>query len=275
MTIRLRRARAFWLGMASGVLFVLTSGAMATEITPAVRSEIAPSGKLRVGLNHGNFLLVTPGSSATEPRGVAPDVARELGRRVGVPVEFIKFDTAGKLGDGAKSGAWDVAFLGAEPQRAAEIAFTAAYLEIPSTYLVPAGSPIRSVAEVDREGVRIAVADQSAYGLYLARTIKHAKLVMTQGLDSSFDVFVSQKLEALAGLKPRLLTDVQKLPGARILDGQFTAVQQAIGTAKNREASARFLRAFVEDVKASGLVAEAIARNGAQGVSVAPPAPAQ
>jgi polar amino acid transport system substrate-binding protein len=275
MTIRRRRARAFGLGMASGVLFVLTSGAMATEITPAVRSEIAPSGKLRVGLNHGNFLLVTPGSSATEPRGVAPDVARELGRRVGVPVEFIKFDTAGKLGDGAKSGAWDVAFLGAEPQRAAEIAFTAAYLEIPSTYLVPAGSPIRSVAEVDREGVRIAVADQSAYGLYLARTIKHAKLVMTQGLDSSFDVFVSQKLEALAGLKPRLLTDVQKLPGARILDGQFTAVQQAIGTAKSREASARFLRAFVEDVKASGLVAEAIARNGAQGVSVAPPAPAQ
>jgi polar amino acid transport system substrate-binding protein len=275
MTIWRRPTRTSLVGMASCVLFVLTSGAMATEITPAIRSEIAPSGKLRVGLNHGNFLLVTPGSSATDPRGVASDVARELGRRVGVPVEFIKFDTAGKLGDGVKTGAWDVAFLGAEPQRAAEIAFTAAYLEIPSTYLVPAGSPIRSVAEVDREGVRIAVADQSAYGLYLARTIKHAKLVMTQGLDSSFEVFVSQKLEALAGLKPRLLTDVQKLPGARILDGQFTAVQQAIGTAKNREASARFLRAFVEEVKASGLVAEAISRNGAQGVSVAPPAPAQ
>jgi polar amino acid transport system substrate-binding protein len=275
MTIPRRRAPRLGLAMASGVWFVLTSGAMATEITQAVRSEIAPSGKLRVGLNHGNFLLVTPGSSANDPRGVAPDVARELGRRVGVPVEFIKFETAGKLGDGVKTGAWDVAFLGAEPQRAAEIAFTAAYLEIPSTYLVPAGSPIRSVAEVDREGVRIAVAEQSAYGLYLARTIKHAKLVTTQGLDSSFDVFVSQKLEALAGLKPRLLTDVQKLPGARILDGQFTAVQQAIGTPKSREASARLLRAFVEEVKASGLVAEAISRNGAQGVSVAPPAPAR
>jgi polar amino acid transport system substrate-binding protein len=275
MTIRLRPAGTYLVGMASCVLFVLTSGAMATEISPAVRSEIAPSGKLRVGLNHGNFLLVTPGSSATDPRGVASDLARELGRRVEVPVEFIKFDTAGKLGDGARTGAWDVAFLGAEPQRAADIAFTAAYLEIPSTYLVPAGSPIRSVAEVDREGVRIAVAEQSAYGLYLARTIKHAKLITTQGLDSSFDVFVAQKLEALAGLKPRLLTDVQKLPGARILDGQFTGVQQAIGTLKNREASARFLRAFVEDVKASGLVAEAISRNGAQGVSVAPPAPAQ
>jgi polar amino acid transport system substrate-binding protein len=272
---RPRLARGLALGMASGVWFVLTSGAMATEMTDAVRSEIAPSGKLRVGLNHGNFLLVTPGSSASDPRGVASDVARELGRRVAVPVEFIKFETAGKLGDGVKTGAWDVAFLGAEPQRAAEIAFTAAYLEIPSTYLVPAGSPIRSVAEVDREGVRIAVAEQSAYGLYLARTIKHAKLVTTQGLDSSFDVFVAQKLEALAGLKPRLLTDVQKLPGARILDGQFTAVQQAIGTPKSREASARFLRAFVEAVKASGLVAEAISRNGAQGVSVAPPAPAR
>jgi len=188
--------------------------------------------------------------------------------RLGAPSS----DSAGKLGDAVKTGAWDVAFLGAEPQRAAEIAFTAAYLEIPSTYLVPAGSPIRSVDEVDREGVRIAVAEQSAYGLYLSRTIKHARLVLTQGVDGSFDVFVSQKLEALAGLKPRLLTDVQKLPGARILDGQFTAVQQAIGTPKSRAAGAAYLRAFVEDVKASGMVAEAISKNAVQGVSVAPPA---
>jgi len=261
------------LGVALVGALVLTSSAMATGITPAIRSELAPSGKLRVGLNHGNFLLVTPGSSATDPRGVAPDVARELGRRVGVPVEFIRFDSAGKLGDGVKTGAWDVAFLGAEPQRAAEIAFTAAYLEIPSTYLVPAGSPIRSVADVDRDGVRIAVAEQSAYGLYLSRTIKRARLVLTQGVDASFDVFVAQKLEALAGLKPRLLTDVQKLPGSRLLDGQFTAVQQAIGTAKARVAGAGFLRAFVEEVKASGFVAEAISRNNSQGVSVAPPGP--
>ena len=275
MTIRRRLVAGFALAVASGVGFVLTSGAMATEITPAIRSELAPSGKLRVGLNHGNFLLVTPGSSATDPEGVASDIARELGRRAGVPVEFIKFDTAGKLGDGVKIGAWDVAFLGNEPQRAAEIAFSGAYLEIPSTYLGPAGSPIRSVAEVDREGVRIAVAEQSAYGLYLARTIKHAKLVMTQGLDGSFDAFVNQKLEALAGLKPRLLTDIQKLPGARILDGQFTGVQQSIGTAKSREASARFLRAFVEDVKASGFVGQAISRNNLQGVTVAPPAQSQ
>src|SRR5262249_43934236 len=136
-----------------------------------------------------------------------------------------------------------------------------------------AGSPIRSVADVDREGVRIAVAEQSAYGLYLSRTIKHAQLVLTKGLDGSFDAFVSQKLEALAGLKPRLLTDVARLPGARILDGHVTAAQQAVGTPRSREAGARSLRAFVEDVKASGLVADAISRNGAQGVSVAPAAP--
>lgn len=248
---------------------------MAIEISPTVRSELAPTGKLRVGINHGNFLLVTPGSSGTDPRGVAPDVARELGRRLGVPVEFVRFDTAGKLADAVRTGAWDVAFLGAEPQRASEIAFTAAYLEIPSTYLVPAGSPIRSIADVDREGMRIAVAEQSAYGLFLSRSVKHARLVHTKGLDASFDVFVAEKLDALAGLKPRLLVDVEKLPGARVLDGQFTAVQQAIGTPKGRDAAAKYLRAFVEEVKASGLVAEAISRNAVHGVSVAPPAPAQ
>ena len=192
-----------------------------------------------------------------------------------MPIEFVAFDTAGKLADAVKTGAWDVAFLGAEPQRANEIAFTAAYLEIPATYLVPAGSPIRSVADVDREGIRIAVSDKSAYELWLSRNIKHAQLIRTQGIDASFDLFVGQKMDALAGLKPRLLMDVTKLPGARLLDGQFTAVQQAIGTPKSRDAAAKYLRAFVEEVKASGLVAEAISKNAVKGVSVAPPASAQ
>ena len=190
-----------------------------------------------------------------------------------MPVEFSKFETAGKLGDAVREGVWDVAFLGAEPQRAAEIAFTAAYLEIPATYLVPAGSTIRSVAEVDREGVRIAVADKSAYELWLSRNIKHAKLMKTQGIDASFDLFVKEKLEALSGLRPRLISDVKKLPGARILDGVFTAVQQAVGTAKKNTAAAAYLAGFVEDVKASGFVGEAITRNKSEGVNVAPPAP--
>ena len=267
--------RAAVLGLVMAAAFVLTSCAMAPHISPAARSELTPTGTLRVGINYGNFLLVTSGPNAAEARGPAPDIARELGRRLGVPVEFVQFDTAGKLADGVKTGVWDAAFLGAEPQRANEIAFTAAYLEIPSTYLVPAGSPIRSIADVDKAGVRIAVSERSAYELWLTRNIKHAKLVYAQGIDGSFQIFVTDKLEALAGLKPRLLTDVQKLPGARLLDGQFTAVQQAIGTPKSRTAAAAYLREFVEDVKASGLVAETISRNGVEGVSVAPPASAK
>ena len=236
-----------------------------------MRSELAPTGKLRVGINYGNFLLVNKDRAS----GIAVDLGREIGRRLGVPVELVTYEAAGKLADGVKTGAWDVAFLGAEPQRANEIAFTAAYLEIPATYLVPAGSRIRAIEEVDREGVRIAVAQKSAYDLYLSRNLKHAQLLRAEGIQGSYDLFIAQKLEVLSGLKPRLVTDAEKLPGSRVLDGQFTAVQQAIGTPKSREAGAKYLREFAEDAKASGLVAEAIARHGVRGVSVAPKAPIQ
>jgi len=239
---------------------------MNSEVSAALRSELAPTGKLRVGINYGNFLLVNKDRAS----GIAVDLGRELGKRLGVPVELVTYDAAGKLADGVKAGAWDVAFLGAEPQRANEIAFTAAYLEIPATYLVPAGSPIRAIAEVDREGVRIAVAQKSAYDLYLSRNLKHAQLLRAEGIQGSYDLFVAQKLEVLSGLKPRLATDAEKLPGSRVLEGQFTAVQQAIGTPKSREAGAKYLREFAEDAKASGLVAEVIARHAVRGVSVAP-----
>jgi len=244
---------------------------MKPEVPAAVRSELAPTGKLRVGINYGNFLLVNKDRAS----GIAVDLGREIGRRLGVPVELVTYETAGKLADGVKTGAWDVAFLGAEPQRANEIAFTAAYLEIPATYLVPAGSRIRAIEEVDREGVRIAVAQKSAYDLFLSRNLKHAQLLRAEGIQGSYDLFIAQKLEVLSGLKPRLVTDAEKLPGSRVLDGQFTAVQQAIGTPKSREAGAKYLREFAEDAKASGLVAEAIARHGVRGVSVAPKAPIQ
>jgi polar amino acid transport system substrate-binding protein len=234
---------------------------------------LAPTGTLRVGINYGNFLLVTkdPG----EPRGIAVDLARELGRRAGVAVEFVGYDRAGQMAEAVRTGAWDVAFLGAEPERANEIRFTAAYLEIEATYLVPAGSPLRTIAEVDRDGVRIAVAAQSAYDLFLTRTLQRARLIRTQGIDASFELFVADTLEVLAGLKPRLLADAERLPGSRVLDGRFTAIQQAIGTPKGREAAATYLREFVEDVKASGLVAQAIETHGVRGVSVAPPTPLQ
>ena len=240
---------------------------MAVTPSSAVIAELAPTGVLRAGINLSNFLLVTGRAANGDPQGIAPDMAGEIAARLKVPLKLIPYESPGKLADAVAD--WDVGLIGAEPARAAQIAFTTAYLEIEATYLVPAGSSIHSVDEVDSKGVRIAVADRSAYGLYLDRSIKNAELVHAAGLDGSYEVFVREKLDALAGLRPRLLKDVQKLPGARVLDGRFTAVQQAIGTPKARTASATFLAAFAEEAKASGLVARLIERHGVQGVTVA------
>ena len=177
----------------------------------------------------------------------------------------------GSLADEAGKDVWDIGLIGAEPARAEKIAFTAAYAEIEATYLVPAGSPLKAIADVDRPGVRIAVTDRSAYGLWLDRNIRQATLVRSNSLDCAFDQFVGEKLEALAGLRPRLLSDVQKVPGATILPGQFTAVQQAVGTAKANAAAAVWLHGFVEEAKASGLVSKFIGQHKVTGLSVAPP----
>ncbi len=241
-------------------------------ISMEARAELAPGGRLRVGINHSNFLIVNPGSPFGAPKGIAPDLALELGKRAGVPVEFVSFDAAGKLADAVKSAEVDVGFLGNEPQRADVIAFSPAYVELPVTVLVPAGSPIGSLADVDRAGVRIAVSARSAYDLYLSRHLKHAQLARAEGIPASAKLFVEQKLEALAGLKPGLMAEAQKIPGARVLEGQVTSVQQSIGAPKSRQAAARFLREFVEDVKRSGLVAQAVKKHGVKGIDVAPPA---
>ncbi len=233
--------------------------------------QLTPTGKLRVGINLGNFLLVTKGTDG-QVRGIVPDLSQELARRLGTAVEFVLYPQAGDVAGAAQAGAWDVAFIGAEPQRANDIDFTAAYLEIEATYLVLAGSPIQSLADVDRKGVRIAVADRSAYDLWLSRNIKHAQLRRAEGIEGSYQLFLKEKLEVLSGLKPRLLQDREKLPGSRILEGRFTAVQQAIGTPKGRPDVASYLRAFAKDIKASGLVAKAIERHNVHGVSVAAPA---
>ncbi len=246
---------------------------MTREITPTLRAELAPTGTLRVALNLSNFLLVNAASAQdAAPTGIAPDIGRELARRLGVPIAFVKYPQPGLLAAAVSSGAWDVGLIGADPLRASEIAFTPAYLEIEATYLVPAGSSIGSLAEVDRPGVRIAVGDKTAYDMYLRRTLQHAQLCRADGLDGSYELFVREQLDALAGLKPRLVADQQKLPGSRLLEGRFTAIQQAIGTPLQRSAAAVYLREFVEEIRAGGLVAQLIARHGVRGVSVAPPA---
>lgn len=237
-------------------------------MNPKAKAELLPTGTLRVGVNMGNFLLVNKNAEG-KLHGVVPDLAQEIARRLGAAgVELLPFPGAGQVADGAKAGIWDIAFIGAEPARATEIAFTNAYLEIPATYLVPAGSKIRTPVDVDQPGVRIATAARSAYDLYLSRNLKHAQLVRAEGIPASYDLFVKEKLDVLSGLLPRLTSDVTRLPGARILEGKFTAIQQAIGTPKSRAAAAAYLSEFVADIKASGLVARLIEKHGAKGVNV-------
>jgi polar amino acid transport system substrate-binding protein len=238
------------------------------QISTNVRSELAPTGKLRVGINFGNALLTNRTAAGTKG-GIAVDLAHELARRLNVPLEIVDYDSAGQMADAAKDGGWDVAFLAADPDRENDIAFTAPYLGIDTTYLVPPDSPLRTLADVDREGVRVAIADKSAYDLFLTRSLKHATLIRAPGVNASVDLYFSQKLDALAGLRPTLVDAAAKQSGSRILDGSFTIVGQAVGTPKNREAGAKYLREFVEDVKRSGLVAKTIEKNGIAGVSVA------
>jgi polar amino acid transport system substrate-binding protein len=240
-----------------------------TEVTAALRSEFAPTGTLRVGLNMSNFLLTRTDAATGKPLGVAHDLGQELARRLGLPLQFVPHPNPGALADAANKNIWDVGFLGAEPQRANEIDFTAAYVEIESTYLVPAGSALKHANEVDRKGIRIIVPAKAAYELYLSRTINHAELIKEAGADASFKRFVDEKFDALAGLKPRLISDQAKLPGSVIVEGSFTAVQQAAGVPKGRANAAKYLAAFIEDVKASGLVAKAIAENQVVGLSIA------
>ncbi|MBV8457264.1 MAG: transporter substrate-binding domain-containing protein [Acetobacteraceae bacterium] len=215
-----------------------------------------------------NPLLVTGRTPSGDPQGVAPDLAREIADRLGVPIRYVPFPRPGELADAAGQDIWDIGLIGAEPQRADKIAFTTAYAELEATYLVPPGSPIATMAEVDRPGVRIATTARSAYGLWLERNIKHATLVHTSSPDDAYERFDSQRIDVLSGLRERLLQDVRKLPGARILDGRFTAVQQAVGTARTNQAGAAFLQSFVAEAISSGLVARLIARHGVSGLSV-------
>ncbi len=238
-----------------------------------VLTELASGGTLRAAINMANSLLVTGTTPAGDPEGVAPDLARAIADRLGVAVSYVPFASPGELADAVDASVWDIGMIGAEPARAERIAFSAAYVEIDATYLVPDGSPFASVEDVDSDHVRIAVSGRSAYDLYLSRNLRKAELVRAQGVSGAVELFVRDELDALAGLRPALAAEAEKLPGARVLDGRFTAVQQAVGTRRGNEASASFLGDFVEEAKASGLVQRLIERHGVTGrLSVAPPA---
>jgi polar amino acid transport system substrate-binding protein len=265
-------------GRTTGLLLVvalLLSCATVPIVPPGARSELAPTGKLRAAINFGNPVLAQKDPASGEPRGVSVDLARELGRRLGVPVELITFDAAGKVFDALKKGAWDIAFLAIDPARATEIVFTAPYVVIEGTYLVPADSPLRTIQDVDRNGVRVAVGNKSAYDLYLTRTLKRAQLVRVPTSPEAIDAFLKDKLEVAAGVKQPLLQFAKTHPNVRVMDGRFMVIEQAMGTPKGREAGALYLREFIEEMKTSGFVARGLEKSGQGDATVAPRTPVQ
>lgn len=240
-----------------------------SNVPSEVIKSLAPTGKLRAAINFGNIVLAQ--GSLAAPRGVTVDLAHELSRRLGVPIEFTSFDGAGKAFEAFKGGTLDIIFLAIEPARAAQIAFTAPYVLIEGVYLVPKNSDLKRATDVDRENVRIGVNKGSAYDLYLTRTLRHAKLI--RGEDG-VDLFINSKLEAAAGVKQPIVLYSKTNPNVRILDGRFMEIQQAMGTQRDRDAGARYLRDFVEEMKRTGFVADALERSN-QDADVAPPTAGQ
>lgn len=236
----------------------------------AAKTELAPNGRLYAAINFGNPILAIKNPVTGEPSGVSVDLSLELARRLGVSVQLVTFDAAGKVVEALKAGSLDVAFVAIDPARAVDISYSAAYVVIEGSYLVEQNSPIRSNEEVDRPGIRVAVGAGSAYDLYLARELKQAKLVRAPTSPMVVDTFLAQKLEVAAGVKQQLEADAKRLPGLRLLEGRFMVINQAMGTPVGRNAGATYLRDFVEEMKATGFVAQALARHKIEGAAVAP-----
>lgn len=240
-------------------------------ITPEIVEDLAPTGRLRASINLGNQVLAQGMPDA--PRGVSVDLATELARRIGRPVDFICWPAAKASFDTVKAGKADIGFLAHEPARAAEVEFTAPYVQIEGSYMVLRSSPIVSNDAVDRPGVRIAVGPGSAYDLFLSRTLKHAELVRSEvgGGTSNIELFLARQLEVAAGVRQALESWATKDPTVRILEGRFMVIEQAMAIPKGRPLAAAYVKAFIEEMKASGFVAERLARSG-QSATVAPPA---
>ncbi|HET7728678.1 MAG TPA: transporter substrate-binding domain-containing protein [Usitatibacter sp.] len=235
-----------------------------------MRREFAPSGVLRAGINLGNPVIAQADPAGGEPRGVGPALARGLAARLGLPVAFTTYETAGRLADAVTQGAWDVAFLAIDPERAREIAFTDAYVHIEGTYMVRADSPLRHVGDVDREGVRVAVGLKTAYDLFLTRTLEHAQLVRSASSKTAIAQFVADGLDAVAGVRQPLVAAAQGMPGMRIMEDSFMVIRQAAAVPKGRPGPHAFLDRFIEDAKASGFVARALDESGVA-ATLAPP----
>lgn len=238
-----------------------------------VRSELAPTGTLRAAINLGNTVLAQKDAASGELRGVSVDLARQLAGELDCPVQFIAYEAAGKVFAALKDGVWDIAFLAIESARAQEIDFSAPYVFIEGTYLVPAESAFQDVAELDQPGIRIAVGPDSAYDLFLKRTLRHATIVRAPagGPRAMIDLFLDQKLEAAAGIRQALEAYARTDPQVRVLNGGFMQIRQAMGLPKGKPAAFHYICDFVERMKESGFVADSLRRSGQVDAVVAPP----
>jgi len=240
------------------------------NLTSDILQAFTPTGKLRASINLGNPILANKDAATGLPFGVSIDLANNFAKRLGVEIELVVFDAAGKSVEAVKAEQADIGFFAIDPLRGDGISFTAPYVLIEGSYLVPQDSAIQCNDEVDREGIRVTVGKGSAYDLFLTRELKHADIVRAPTSPTVVDVFVEQKLEVAAGVKQQLESDLARFAGHRLLPGRFMVIQQAMGTPKSRGAdAAQYLAAYVEEMKASGFVADALQRHGIQGASVA------
>ena len=235
----------------------------------AAARDLAPTGILRVAINTGNPVLAKKPVDGGEPGGPSVEIARELARRLSLPLAFIIYDTAGQVVEAAGKGAWDVGFLAIDPLRAETICFSQAYVRIEGTYLVRDNAPFKSCADLDQPGVRIAVEANAAYDLYLKRTLKHAEIVHAPTPGASFGLFHDQQLDALAGVRQGLDRIAADVVGFRVLADRFMAIEQAMTTPVGREAGAAFIETFIADLKASGFVRHALDMHGQHDAVVA------
>ena len=246
---------------------LITGCATSPVVSDSARSELAPTGKLRAGINLGNMLFTSKDAATGQLSGVSIDVMRELASRLGVPVDLVIYATPGDVADASEKGAWDVAILAIEPARAKTITFSPAMTEIDATYVVHKDSALRSAEQADAAGIRIAAPEKAGFELYLTRVLRNATLIRTKGSQAAIDLFNQRGADALAGLKPMLLETVDTLPDARLLDGKFMTVNHGLGIPRDRPAAAAYLKGFVEEIVTSGFIARSIARNGVKGIA--------
>lgn len=237
----------------------------------SLAGAFAPTGRLRASINLGNPILANRDPAGGEPHGVSIDLARAFGRRLGLEVDLVVFDTAAASVEAVSRGQADIGFFAVDPKRGEHIAFTAPYVLIEGAYLVREASPLRANEEVDRQAHRVVVGQGSAYDLYLTRELKHAAIVRAPSSPAVVDTFLREDAEVAAGVRQQLEADAQRLPGLRLLPGRFMVIRQAMGCPRSRgEAAAQELARFVEEMKAGGFVADALRRHGIQGAGVAP-----